>query len=240
MHFTTGLLLSVTFLASVSLLALMQQRRLIRRLPLFFVLLLFYLLRSAILIVGMKLFDRAAYLQVAFFTSLLDLALQLAIAYSLARNLTQLRRTDLGRATSRLWNSAPFLFAVDLLLAGGLTLALVSVLPVSPVPLDRGVIFSGLVFLPLFFLRNRDARSPEARLLTGFCVVSAANILSQWGRTIAAAHHDPRLFLAWAYGNTAVWVCVLLFWILRLQPTPKPLRANQFAPPHAKPEPNPL
>jgi hypothetical protein len=220
MHFINGLLLSVTFIASMLLLAMMRQRSLIRRLFLFFVLLVFYVLRSAILIMGVKVFDRATYVQVASVMSLVDLGLQLALAYSLIRSLTRLRLGSRGPATPGLRNSAVFLFAVDLLVAGALTLALVAAVPIySPVPLDRGVVFSGLVFLLLLFVRNRNANVPEARLLIGFCVVGAANILAQFGRTIAAAQHNPELFLAWAYGNIAVWICVLVFWILRLQPS---------------------
>lgn len=240
MQFINGLLLSVTFIASVTLLLMMHQRGLIRRLFLFFVLLLFYVLRSALLLVGMKAFDRAAYVQIASLTSLVDIGLQLALAYSLARSLTKIPRA--GRAETRgLSDSAWFLFAVALLLAGGLTLTLVYALPIySPVPLDRGVLFGGLVFLLLFFVRRRDPGSPEAFVLTGFCIVSVANILSQYGRTLAAAQHDPRLFLASAYGSAAVWMCVLLFWILRLQPTQNSLRISKFAATPPKPEPDPL
>jgi hypothetical protein len=219
MHFTNELLLSVTFLASILLLATMQRRRLIRRLFLFFALLVFYVLRSAVLIFGVKVFDRAAYIQVASLMSLVDLGLQLALAYALIRSFTGPRPTVRGPATPRLQDSALFLFAVALLVAGGLTLGLVSALPIySPVPVDRGVVFCGLVFLLLLFVRYRRANVPEARLLIGFCIVSAANILAQFGKTIAAAQNDPRVFLAWAYGNIAVWICVLVFWIFRLQP----------------------
>lgn len=220
MRFTNDLLLAITFLASVSLLVLMRQRRLIRRLFLFFVLLVFYVLRSAVLIIGVKVFDQATYVQLASLMSLVDLGLQLALAYALTRSLTRLRLTARSPATPRLRDSALFLFAVALLVAGALTLALVTAIPIySPVPLDRGVVFSGLVFLLLLFVRNRNANVPEARVLIGFCVVGAANILAQFGRTIAAAQHNPEVFLAWAYGNIAVWICVLVFWILRLQPS---------------------
>lgn len=219
MHFINVLLLSVTFFASVTLLVMMQQRKLSKRLLLFFVLLLFYVLRSAVLIVGMKVFDRATYVQVASFMSLVDLGLQLALAYSLIRSLTELRLNTHAPAPLALRDSALFLFAVALIVAGGLTLGLVFAAPVySPVPLDRGIIFSGFVFLLLLFIRNRNANVPEARLLVGFCIVGAANILAQYGRSMAASQHNPRLFLAWAYGNIAVWICVLVFWILRLQP----------------------
>lgn len=219
MHFINGLLLSVTFIASVTLLAMMQRRKLIGRLFLFFVLLVFYVLRSAVLITGMKVFDRATYVQVASLMSLVDLGLQLALAYSLIRSLTQSRLSGLSSATPRLRDSALFLFAIALLVAGGLTLGLVSAVPVySPVPLDRGIIFCGIVFLLLLFVRNRNANTPEARLVIGFSIVGAANILAQYGRSMAAAQHNPRLFLACAYANIAVWICVLVFWILRLQP----------------------
>ena len=246
MRFTNGLLLSITFIASMTLLAMMQRRRLIRRLSLFFVLLLFYIFRSALLIVAVRIFARPAYIQLASILSLLDLGLQLALAYSLTRSLTQLRLSPQGSATPRLRDSPLFLFAVALLVAGGLTLVLVSAFPIdSPVPLDRGIIFTALVFLLLFFVRNRNANAPEARLLIGFCVVGAANILAQYGRTVAAVQHEPRLFLAWAYGNIAVWVCVLVFWILRLgvEGQSKPAESRLYsAPPSNNPksEPNPL
>jgi hypothetical protein len=223
MRFTNDLLLFVTFIASVTLLAVMYQRGLIRRLLLFSVLLMFYVLRAAVLIIGVKIFDRGTYLQVASFASLVDLGLQLALAYTLARRLKPLRRSAQKAAAPRPWNSPWFLFASGLLVAGALTfaVALVSSLPGrSPVPLDRGVIFGGFVFLFLLVAFERSENTAERRLLSGFCIVSAANILSQCGRSLAAGQHDARLFLAWAYGNTVVWVAVLVFWILRLQASP--------------------
>jgi len=237
MQFINGLLMSVTFFASVTLLVILQQRKLVGRLLLFFVLLVFYVLRSAVLLFGMRAFDRAAYLEIEFFTSLVDLGLQLALAYFLIRSLTRLQH----RGPVRLQNSAWFLFGATLLVAGALTAALGFILPVySPVPVDREVVLSGLVFLLLVFVRNRDKSSPEAAVLTGFWVVSAVNILAQFGRTIAASHRDPRLFISWAYANSAMWVCVLVFWILRLASIGKVPDFSGLAASRAESEPNPL
>ncbi|HEV2577440.1 MAG TPA: hypothetical protein VGU25_09540 [Acidobacteriaceae bacterium] len=218
MRLANVLLLFVTFIASVALLAVMQRRHLIRRLSLFAALLLLYILRAAILQVGMKVFDPASYFQVASLMSLFDLALQLAIAYSLTRRFIQSRVTR--HAGRRLRDSALFLFAAALLIAGGLTMLLVSVLPdLSPAPLDRGAVFTGFVFLFLLVLPKRSDNTAERRLLLGFWIVSVASILSQSGRTLAASQHDARLFLVWAYANSLVWVGVLVFWILRLRDT---------------------
>jgi len=218
MHFANTALLLVTFIASATLLVVMQRRRLMGRLPLFVALILLYIVRTFVLLVGMKSLNRAAYLQISSLMSLFDLALQLALAYSLLRHFTQSRLDNRHFSGRRLQDSALFLFAIGLLLAGCLTMLLISALPgYSPVPLDRGAVLSGLVFLFLLAVQRRSEDTAEARLLVGFCVISAANILSQCGKTLAAFQHDPRLFLAWAYGNTAVWVGVLVFWILRLR-----------------------
>ncbi len=219
MHFINSLLLSVTFVASIALLVIMQQRGLIRRLRLFFVLLLLYVLRSAVLMIGLRLFDRSTYMQVASALSLLDFGLQLALAYSLARNFSRVRPGAEGEAGGGILNSALAQFASAVFLAAALTLGLVTAFPMhSPVPLDRGVLLSGFVFLLLLvFVRNRSASAPEACVLVGFCVVSAANILAQYGRSAAAVQHQPGLFLAWSYGNIAIWVGVLVFWIFRLR-----------------------
>jgi hypothetical protein len=221
MRLANVLLLFVTFIATVTLLAIMQRRRLLRRLSLFVALLLLYILRAVILLAGAKLFDPGQYFQIASLMSLVDLALQLALAYFLTRRLIRSRISGRHLSDRRLRDSALFLFAVALLIAGGVTMLLVSALPgYSPVPLDRGVVFSGLVFLFLLVVPERSESTAEARLLWGFCVISGANILSQCGRTLAAAQHDPRLFLISAYGNTVVWVGVLVFWILRFQTSP--------------------
>jgi len=212
-------LLSFTFIASVTLLAIVQQRKLLRRLSLFVALITLYILRAAVLFVGLRLFDRSTYLQVESVSSLFDLVLQLALAYSLARKFTQSRLNTQHFAGSKLLSSALFLFASCLLVSGILTLLLVSVFPsYAPVPLDRGVVFSGLVFLLLVvFVRQRSEGTAEGRIFLGFCIASMANILSQCGRTLAATRHDPRTFLIWAYANSIVWIGVLVFWILRLQ-----------------------
>ncbi len=233
MRVINGLLLFTTLVASVSLLATLQRRSLIGRLPFFFALLVFYILRSAVLLVALKLFNQAIYLQIADLTSLLDLLLQLALAYSLVRIFTQ-QRPRAQPAGSRLFGSALFLFSAALLGAALLTLGVVATLPVySPVPLDRAIVLSGFVFLLLLFVRHTPAHTPARRVLIGFAVVSVANILAQYGRTISAAHRDPRLFLVCAYANSIVWIAVLVFWIIRLHPAPP-------IPPDPAREPEPL
>lgn len=225
MYLANVLLLFATFVASVILLAAIWQRKLMRRLSLFVALMIFFIVRAIVLLVGMKVFDPVDYLQLASFMSLVDLGLQLALAYSLARRFTQFRLETRHFAGRRLQDSTLFLFAVSVLSAGILTMLLISVLPdYSPVPLDRGIVFAGFVFLALLFVLQRTKNTAEGRLLLGFCIVSVANILSQCGRTWAGAQHAPRLFLFWAYANTVVWVGVLVFWILRLQATPHAAR----------------
>ena len=223
MRLANILLLFVTLIATVALLAALHRRKLVRRLSLFIALMLFYIVRAGILAAGMKLFQPADYVQVEFVLSLFDLALQLALAYWLIRRLTQSVFAARRFARRRLRDSVWLRFAAALGIAGGLTVLLVSVLPdYSPVPLDRGIVFCGLVFLFLLVLPGRSENVLEGRLLMGFCIVSAASILSQCGKTLAAAQHDPLLFLIWAYANSAVWIGVLVFWILRLQVTSSP------------------
>lgn len=218
MRLANILLLLVTLIATGALLAALHRRRLIRRLSLFIALMLFYIARAGILIAGMRLFSLPVNLQLESALSLLDLALQLALAYWLIRRLTQSPLTGRRFTGRRLRDFAWLRFAAALVIAGSLTVLLVAMLPdYSPVPLDRGIAFSGLVFLFLLVFPKRRENIVEGRLLLGFCIVSVANILSQCGRTLAAAEHDPRLFLIWAYANTAVWIGVLVFWIVRLQ-----------------------
>lgn len=220
MHLANILLLLVTLIATVALLAALHRRKLIRRLSLFIALMLFYIARAGILIAGVRLFPPAVYLQVESALSVLDLALQLVLAYWLIRRLNQSPLAAHHSTGRRLRDFAWLRFVAALVIAGSLTVLLVSVLPdYSPVPLDRGIAFSGLVFLFLLVFAKRRENLVEGRLLLGFCIVSVANILSQCGRTLAAAQHDPRLFLIWAYANTAVWIGVLVFWILRLRVT---------------------
>ena len=218
MRLANILLLLVTLIATVALLAALHRRKLIRRLSLFAALMLFYIVRAGVLLGGVKLWYPATYLQVESVLSLFDLILQLVLAYWLIRRLTVPRFKSLRFASPGFLDSAWLRFAAGVVMAGGLTVLLVSLLPgYSPVPLDRAIIFSGLMFLFLLVLPVRKENIIEGRLLLGFCVVSVANILSQCGRTLAAAENDPRLFLIWVYANTAVWIGVLVFWILRLQ-----------------------
>lgn len=236
MRVINPLLLFTTLVASITLLGVMWQRRLSRRLLLFFVLLVFYVVRSAVLLVAVRLFNPATYANVSELMSLLDIVLQLVLAYSLIHFLTRLRR-NAKPAGSRLLGSAVFLFSAALLCAALLTMGVVAALPVySPVPLDRAIVFTGFVFLLLLlFVRRRGGNTPESRLLIGFSIASAANIIAQYGRTLSAAQNDPTLFLLWAYANAVVWIGVLVFWIIRLRPTsPATLPTRASAQPSAQ------
>jgi hypothetical protein len=192
----------------ICLLLLLFRRRMASQVVLLTTLLFFYIVRSSLLFGLSHHISRTAIETLFSWLSLLDIMLQIALAVELSLAILRSGSKSLLRRS--------LLIPLCFLLAGALTTALTAVLPAqSPVPADRGILFTGFLFLLLL------AGSTSVRLtlwrrsvLIGFAAIGGSGILSQSAKAIAASHHDAHLFSLWSYGSAGVYLIVLLFWML--------------------------
>lgn len=187
-------------------------------------LLFFYIVRSNLLFLLFHHISRTTYATFYSDLSLLDTILQIALAVELS--LTILRsgsKSPLPRS---------LLISLLLLLAAVFTGVLAAVLPAhSPVPADRGILFTGFLFLLLFAWSLFVKLTPWRRsVLIGLAVIGGSGILSQSAKALAALHHDAHLFSLWSYGSAGAYLIVLLFWVSCCRPgTTKPTLSIQSA-----------
>lgn len=203
-----GLLLELTIITKIF------RHRLQQRLPLFTTLLLFYLLRAVILISVAKVVPHIFYVSLLSLLALVDLLLQVAVAISLYLRL----RSVAGKSPNNTLDRNGLLLAVfGLILATALTRALAYMGPPhAAVPLDRGILYSAFLFMTYFAASwQRSGPSLEWEFLRGFALLGFVEVLTQWGKLVAASQRNSNLFLVCAYGDTAVWLLILLMWSLR-------------------------
>ncbi len=176
---------------------------------LFSALLFFYIVRSSLLFGLFHHASRTTYATFYSDLSLLDIILQIALAVELSLAIL--------RCGSKSLLPRGLLIPLLFLLAAASTGALAAVLPAhSPVPADRGILFTGLLFLLLLAWSLSARLTPWRRsVLIGLAAISGSGILSQSAKAIAAAHHNAHLFSLWSYGNAGAYLIVLLFWVLR-------------------------
>jgi hypothetical protein len=217
-----------------SLLALLFRRRIARTLPVFTFLIVFYLLRSALLFVLARHIDYSAYASTYDALSIADLLLQLLVATEIAIRLVRIAGTS-GLAASR---RTDLLFLLPCLALGATTL-LCHLLPASPrVPPDRMQLFNwfAMVFLCLWAIALPKPTPPATsllrRVLLGFASYGALGICVTAVRTLTAAnreafHFAPSSYSLPAYILPVAWLAVVLYWIAILRPhtntAPQPL-----------------
>jgi len=217
----------VTGLAlQVCLLFLLFRRRMASQVALFSALLLFYTARSSLLFGLFHHISPTAYATLYSWLSLLDIMLQIAVVVELALAIL--------RSGSKSLLPRSLLIPLCFLLAAAFTGALTAVLPAhSPVPADRGILFTGFLFLLLLAWSLSVPLTLWRRsVLIGLAAIGGSGILSQSAKAIAARHHNTHLFSLWAYGNAAAYLIVLFFWVLRCKPvTTTPNLSRQSARP---------
>jgi hypothetical protein len=196
-----------------SLVALIFARGLVPAMRAFTLLMGFYLLRSAVLF---SLFGRIpgeAYSFLYTVLSALDILLQTLVAFELF--LTAPMPQPRKRPSAAVFAG---LVLASVALAW-LVSASIQANPRSPI--DRGVLFTSILFLAVFaVVRHRFAPSRHARLLQGFAVLGIAGICSQAGRTAAAFHRNAAVFTRWSYVEAIAYLSVLLFWLVALARSP--------------------
>ena len=216
MVYANAIFLAASFLLEALLVFTLFGRHLARRLAIFVVLLCLYAVRETVLFGTARHISRLAYAQMETAFAAADLALQLALAAVL---FLRISRQDIQELKQKSRMHGPMLLAIGAFLASLLTMVLMQFSPsYSPVPVDRGIVLGGCLFLVLFAFSAAKARpSDERLLLRGFALLAVCQIASQFGRATAAAHRQPALFLTWAYLHVAAWLVLLLVWLLNFR-----------------------
>jgi hypothetical protein len=213
----TSLWIAGLILQSFLLVALFM-RRVARRLPVFTVLLSFYVVRSALLysLSGHLAPDDYGTLYSAL--SLADIVLQIVVAGELA--LCVLRSAN--RRTGSAWIKTGLLIVLSVAIAAG---AASRVSVPGRYPPDRGMAFVAILmlFLALWMIAAKVS-GPPRRVAEGFAFYGAIGTLAGIERAFAAIARNARAFTAWSYISTAAWLVVVLFWIFVLRPD-KPAKA---------------
>jgi hypothetical protein len=211
-------LLALGLILQCSLLALLFTRRLARSLPIFTLLIAFYLLRSVLLLTLFGHIDSDFYAVTYNTLAAVDLVLQLLLAVEIAARLV---RAAGGWATHR----GALLTLPCLALVA--TLWLTQALPAQTrVPPDRLQLFNWFlaVLLCLWAISLRKT-APAAtlllrRLLLGLGAYAFLGIGATILRTLAAANRDALRFTRFSYILPIAWLLVVLYWIAALKPQP--------------------
>jgi hypothetical protein len=215
LFWTIGLLLQC------SLLVLVFLRGFARRLPLFCGLLMFYILRSALLFALFGKIDPAAYASTYEGLTLVDLALQLMITGELALRLTRAAGRHGLRRSSVLALLPAFALAATLLLAHAMPSH-------SPVPFDRvqAFIWTSMILLGALALAW-PATDLRRRLALGFGFFGIVGIAASIERLFAVLARDARSLAVWSYAPPVAWSLVVVYWIVALR---RPAPTSQAVP----------
>jgi hypothetical protein len=234
----TGLLLQCLLLAALVV------RGVWRRLPLFTILIGFYLVRSVFLFASFGFLDQAAYSLASQALSLTDLVLQTMVAWELFSGGRQYPPNDGATVPVSLRRRLAIFFA---LLAGSAVAVwgVTAAIHINPANgLDRGVLLPFTLMLAVAavtYFRGWISRSPAGqRVLVGFTALAVSGIAAQIGRAIAAQYRNASAYRGWSYEAAVAYLVILLFWLLALaRATPpgekmgqnKPLAVTSLADP---------
>jgi hypothetical protein len=186
-------------------------RHVVRRLPVFTVLLSFYVVRSILLYLLSGHLAPDDYGSLYNALSLADFLLQIVVAGELA--LCILRGAN--RRGGPAWIKAGILIVLALAIAA-VTASRVSV--PGRYPPDRGMAFVAIVMLFLFlWMIAAKISGPPRRVAEGFALYGAIGTLAGIERAYAAIARNAHAFTGWSYLSTATWLVVVLFWIFALR-----------------------
>jgi hypothetical protein len=193
-------------------------RRVARRLPIFTMLLSFYVVRSILLysLSGHLAPDEYGTLYNAL--SLADFVLQIVVAGELA--LCVLRGAN--RRPWAGWTKTGIVIVLALAIAA-VTASQVSV--PGRYPPDRGMAFVAiLMFFLVVWMIAAKVSGPPRRVAEGFAFYGAIGTLAGIERAYAAIARNARAFTVWSYISTAAWLVVVLFWIFALRPDKRAIK----------------
>jgi hypothetical protein len=209
------------------LLAALLMRGLIGRLPIFTILIGFYVLRStALYAVSSHLGARTSALMLSGL-AVIDIVLQVAVAWELlyaAANPNNAAVISIDTARGALLRCVGK-FSLLLIAAATLAVVISNQIHANPrAPMDRGILFTSTLFL-LVFLVSLSPQTPalDRRIAGGFALHSGVSILCQIGRTLAAVRRDVIAFNRWSYVEVVAYLTAVLIFVVVCQEKHNPI-----------------
>jgi hypothetical protein len=198
------------------LLELLFRRGLARRFPVMTGLIVFYILRSALLAVMGYHIARDTYEAWADAFSMADVALETLLAAEIAAKALRGRGAWTG---GRIAGTV----AIAVVVAAAAATAAAYLPSRGTIPIDRGSAFASLLLVLVFLwavaLRTRG---PALRIAAGFAVYSAVAVGAAVERNQAALHRNAAAYVAGSYTQSGVYLAVVVFWILALKSAETP------------------
>ena len=203
---------SISLAMQAGLLLILYRRGLMRRFPIFTLLLGFYVVRSVALFALSGHLDRDTLNALYDFLSLADVALQLGVAAEIVVALLGGRGEWTGKRTM----STVAAIAVWIAAAG----AGAALLPAhGRVPIDRGLAFTAFIMILLWLWMAVTRKGGTGRRIAdGFAIYGAVAVGGNLERGFAAMHRNTRAYMTGSYAPSVVYLAVLLFWMLMLKP----------------------
>lgn len=209
---TVNLLLwSVGVALQAALLVGLFLRGMVRRFPLFSLLIAFYMARSVLLYFLAGHIGWAAYGDLYRVLSWADLALQLLVLAEIAAGI--LRGSGLW---SRLRGLKAGLAAFATIAA---SVALAAELPSrGPLLVDRGSVFTALLMLLLLpWTLIAGTRGTVRRIVEGLAAYGLVAVVATLLRSHAAVHRDASAWAAAAYAQSGVYLAAVVYWLFTVR-----------------------
>jgi hypothetical protein len=203
-------LLSIGLLLHAVLLIRLIRLRLLARMPVFALLVAFYIVRSLVLYGISTILDRVAYNHLFSVFSLIDIVLQVVLAVEIA--FYTLRSAPSAKPGHRMR-------FVALVAAGAILAAIIALAAPATgrVPFDRGILFTALIMLLLLaWMTTARVSGPHRRVVEGFAVYGIVAVLAGIGRNFAFIHRSQAGFLTASYTLSGIYLLIVLYWILTI------------------------
>jgi len=209
------LLLTLSAAVELALLVALFSRGIVRRAPVFTVLIAFYLVRSVLLYAIFHHMNVASYHALYDSLQLTGLVVEAAVAIEIAVHLAR------SRAEQTLLNG---LAPVALLALAVLCTALATMLlpEHAPIPTDRAELFFSFLMVLLFAWSLSTPAMLARNIAAGFALYSIADLSASFGRTYAALHQNAAAYELWSYAVAAIYIFVVLYWLVALKPIQTP------------------
>jgi len=190
-------------------------RGIARCFPAFTVLITFYPLRAALLFALVAHLESGTYESLYSALALLALLLQAAVDVEITLRLMR----ELGGWSLR----RGFLLLGLLSIASVFTWLMLSRLPSrAPIPTDRTETLASFVMLSLFAWVLAVSHSKLLRrIVAGFALFAAIQLLSQAARAEAALQHNDRAYAGWSYTLAGTYLIVVAMWLVTLRAEPE-------------------
>lgn len=196
----------------LALFSVLFTRGLARRIPIFTALIGFYLARSILLYLIFGHIGLPAYRAIYDNLQIVDLILQAGVAIEIAIHLSNSQpNLTLRRGLTPL--------ALLALAVIGTALATTMLPAHAPIPADRAQLFFSFLMVLLFVWSQTTPATLTRNVAAGFALYGVVNLTASFGRTYAVLHENFIAYAIWSYALAAIYLVVILYWLLTLKRT---------------------